>query len=222
MRVFGPPPRHEADSLNDRVGVAAGFGAGLVGIRFLIRGAIRFGVGRRIARLGRIGAGEVHGGVGFIVLMGPTSRSVDFSPQGLLEKVLTPSVVHSQICPLGAEDWDAFCACSADCCAVGSRSGLCAAAAVGAAGAAAGDAEAACETGGGVDCTATIGSGRRGDAVRLDDTAVMATATAVADRAPNIQGSKSRSLFMGPSSSAAQRIEMNIRQLSGAIDREMD
>jgi hypothetical protein len=32
-----------------------------------------------------------------MVLMGPTSSSVDFSPQGLLENVLTPLVLHAQI-----------------------------------------------------------------------------------------------------------------------------
>jgi hypothetical protein len=39
-------------------------------------------------------------GVGAIVLMGRTLTSEDFSPQGLLEKVLTPLVTHSQIWPL--------------------------------------------------------------------------------------------------------------------------
>lgn len=37
-----------------------------------------------------------------IVLIGPNSRSEDFSPHGLLEKVFWPLVVHSQICPTGA------------------------------------------------------------------------------------------------------------------------
>ncbi len=37
-----------------------------------------------------------------MVLMGPTSSRVDFSPQGLFEKVLTPRVLHSQIWPLSA------------------------------------------------------------------------------------------------------------------------
>ena len=36
-------------------------------------------------------------GVAFIVLIGRTSMRVDFSPQGLLENVFNPFVVHSQI-----------------------------------------------------------------------------------------------------------------------------
>jgi hypothetical protein len=45
-----------------------------------------------------------------MVLIGPTSRSADFSPQGLSEKVLTPLVVHSQIRPLGSDDGELICA----------------------------------------------------------------------------------------------------------------
>jgi hypothetical protein len=40
--------------------------------------------------------------VASIVLIGPNSRSEDFSPHGLFEKVFWPLVVHSQICPGGA------------------------------------------------------------------------------------------------------------------------
>jgi hypothetical protein len=36
-------------------------------------------------------------GVACIVLIGRTAMRVDFSPQGLLEKVFMPFVVHSQI-----------------------------------------------------------------------------------------------------------------------------
>jgi hypothetical protein len=40
--------------------------------------------------------------VASIVLTGPTSINVALSPQGLLENVLMPLVVHAQIWPLGA------------------------------------------------------------------------------------------------------------------------
>src|ERR1700733_5605111 len=46
-----------------------------------------------------------------MVLMGPTSSSVDFSPQGLLEKVFTPLVIHSQMCPGLTSGSTAVCAC---------------------------------------------------------------------------------------------------------------
>ena len=42
-------------------------------------------------------------GIGSILLIGPISRSVDFSPHGLSEKVFRPFIVHSQIWRFGSE-----------------------------------------------------------------------------------------------------------------------
>jgi hypothetical protein len=61
-----------------------------------------------------------------MVLIGPTSSSVDFSPQGLLEKVFTPFVVQTQICPACVSGWTAACLGGAadTCAASGSETGV--------------------------------------------------------------------------------------------------
>src|SRR5580698_3665549 len=137
-----------------------------------------------------------------MVLTGPTSSNVDFSPQGLLEKVFTPLVVHSHICPGCTSGATAVCACVDG----GAESGCvagevaCATAAIGCTGAGAGA--------GGVEARA---GGAKVGASRWVDTAAKATAIAAADRPPRIQGSKSRSLFMRRLSSAAQQERMKMR-----------
>jgi hypothetical protein len=130
-----------------------------------------------------------------MVLIGPTSSSVDFSPQGLLEKVFTPLVVHAQIRPLAASGSTAVCASSGGGTGAAAESGSVAgeaACAVVAVGKVVGEA-AGCAT----------ASGGEVGAARCVETAAKATAMAAADRPPKIQGSKSRSFFMSRLSSAA-------------------
>jgi len=134
-----------------------------------------------------------------MVLIGPTSSSVDFSPQGLLEKVFTPLVVHAQIRPLAASGSTAVCASSGGGTGAAAESGsvageaACAVVAVGkVVGKVVGEA---------AGCAAA--SGGEVGAARCVETAAKATAMAAADRPPKIQGSKSRSFFMSRLSSAA-------------------
>src|SRR5580698_5899065 len=147
-----------------------------------------------------------------MVLTGPTSSNVDFSPQGLLEKVFTPLVVHSQICPGCTSGATAVCACVDR----GAESGCvagevaCATAAIGCTGAGAVGARAGGVGSGAAGCAART-CGAKVGASRWVDTAAKATAIAAADRPPRIQGSKSRSLFMSRLSSAAQQERMKMR-----------
>src|SRR5580700_8131919 len=128
--------------------------------------------------------------------MGPTSSSVEFSPQGLLEKVFTPLVVHSQICPA--------CTCGSTAVCAGGVEGL-GAESVNVAGNAAGG------PGCGADCDVAVAGNSCGTRARAAaaggakvasalwvETAAKATAMAAADRPPKIQGSKSRSLYIPP------------------------
>ena len=159
-------------------------------------------------------------------LIGPTSSSVDFSPQGLLEKVFTPLVRHSQICP-GTCGWAAVCTgggegLSAESgCAVGGEAcgGVCGAAcAVTCAGACA-------VVGAGRTCGAGSRAAATGGKVasgRCVETAAKATAMAAADRPPKIQGSKSRSFFMIRLSSAAREVGVKIRIVLYRCNRRSD
>jgi hypothetical protein len=132
-----------------------------------------------------------------MVLIGPTSSSVDFSPQGLLEKVFTPLVVHSQICPPDTSGATAACVCggadgAAEFGSAADESAVDSGAAEGA-----GKVVVA-----GAACAATTCGATTGSALCVE-AAAKATAMAAADRPPKIQGSKSRSLFIRRLSSAA-------------------
>ena len=156
-----------------------------------------------------------------MVLIGPTSSSVDVSPQGLLEKVLMPFVVHTQIWPPCASGWTAACIGAGAGASAGSgwETGADTGADSGAIAAGVGDAGGADEASG---CDASTAGGLFGLAVLLVEIAVNATATAVADRPPSIQGSKSRSFFMPGLSSALPASGMNIATVSRLLDHEMD
>src|SRR5580704_12213569 len=119
-------------------------------------------------------------------LIGPTSSSVDFSPQGLLEKVFTPLVRHSQICP-------GTCGSAAVC--TGGGEGLSAESGCAASGAVCGGACAvtcagACAMGAGSTCGGSCAAATGGKVAsgRCVETAAKATAMAAADRPPKIQG----------------------------------
>ena len=125
------------------------------------------------------------------MLIGPTSSRVDFSPQGLFEKVFTPRVVHSQIWPLsaagsgaagivGAGTPDAGVAAGSD--AMGTRIGS---------GLGGGAGVASRETGNdGSRAAATAGVCRLQVAEDLVETAVMASAAPATNKAPRIHGSR--------------------------------
>jgi hypothetical protein len=154
-----------------------------------------------------------------MVLIGPTSSNVDFSPHGLLEKVLTPFVVHTQIWPPDASGGTAACigAGTGACAGSGSETGAdigadSGATAAGVAGA--GDADGADD--------ASAAGGAFSLAVLLVEIAVNATATAVADRPPSMKGSKSRSFFICRLSSAVPENGMNIATVSRLLDHGTD
>ncbi|MEO7206426.1 MAG: hypothetical protein ABI356_12400 [Steroidobacteraceae bacterium] len=137
-----------------------------------------------------------------MVLIGPTSSSVDFSPQGLLEKVFTPLVVHTQIRPAAACGSTAVCASSGPGTGAASESGRAGAEAVCAF-------VAVSKLGGNVVGETADGAAASGGelgAARCIETAAKATAMAAADRLPKIQGSNSRSFFMSRLSSTAMNI----------------
>jgi hypothetical protein len=124
--------------------------------------------------------------VGSIVLIGPNSRSEDFSPQGLFENVFWPFVVHSHICPA------ATCGCAKGCTAL-----ACGVAPGGAAGdnCSAGNCGNGlvdiAETAGRISAIAGLAAGKVFGAVRLLEPTVTATAIAAVEIAPKIQGARS-------------------------------
>jgi hypothetical protein len=122
--------------------------------------------------------------VGSIVLIGPNSRSEDFSPQGLFENVFWPFVVHSHICPA------AICGCVIGCTAWACTAG----------GAVGGNCSAVncgdglwgvTEAAGTIAAIAGLGGGRVFGADRLFEPTVIATAIAAVEIPPKIQGARS-------------------------------
>jgi len=156
------------------------------------------------------------------VLIGRTAMSVDFSPQGLLENVFIPFVVHSQICPLCAGGSALSCDCalikgagsgSATDAVTGSRAvaGVAVAAVaivVEVAGASRGG-----DTGVDVTClVAALAGGKLVGTVLLGEAIVMTAATAATENPPKIQTSKWFLFFMDRLSSAAQTSATYLKQ----------
>jgi hypothetical protein len=146
-----------------------------------------------------------------MVLIARTASREDFSPQGLLENVLTPLVTHCQIWPL----------CTAGSCAwaagggtvsgsgteVGTTAGAAATVATAGSVATAAALEAAGNDGefGAAACALAAPSGDKlGAAVLPAEATVMTTATAATDSPPKTQGSKPVWFFMARLSSPDQ------------------
>ena len=158
-------------------------------------------------------------GVGFMVLMARTSSRDDFSPQGLLENVLTPLITHCQIWPFCTSGSTIACAWggAAGSAAV-SGSGTEAGATVGAAatvatGASVAKVAAVAEAGADVTCVLVAPTGGELGAADLwAEATVMTTAIVATDSPPTIQGSRSVWLFMGGLSSRDQPSAVNINK----------
>lgn len=123
------------------------------------------------------------------MLTGPSSRSADFSPQGLFENVFWPFVIHSQIWPA------ATTGCVNDCMAGASGWGCAVVAAANVSangGAGSGGADAI----GNIFPIAELGARRAFGAVRLLEPRVIASAIAAVAIAPRIQGARSLYLSM--------------------------
>jgi hypothetical protein len=151
-----------------------------------------------------------------MVLMGPISSRVDFSPQGLFEKVLTPRVVHSQIWPLST-----------------AGSGVAGTGDAGGAGSAAAGRRVPSGRGGAVVASRETGNDGPGAAaiaggcrLKVEDdlveTAVMASATPATNKVPRIHGSRSRSLFTDSLSSPRSGAGGNSPPERGPRDRQKD
>lgn len=158
-----------------------------------------------------------------MVLMARNSSRDDFSPQGLLENVLTPLVMHCQIWPLctaGSAVACAWVACSGAVSESGTEAGITAgAAATVATGAPV--ATVAAVAGAGEDsesradatCAVAAPGGLRLGATGLPaEATVMTTATTATDSPPKIQGSRSVWFFMGRLSSRGQVSAANINK----------
>ena len=139
-----------------------------------------------------------------MVLIERTSSRVDLSPQGLLEKVLTPLVTHCQIWPLctaGSCPWDAGGGTvSGSDTEAGTTAG--AAATVATAGSVATVAALAAagndgEFGAAAGALAAPSGDKLGAAVLPAEATVMTTATAATDSPPKTQGSKPVWFFIG-------------------------
>jgi len=165
-----------------------------------------------------------------MVLIARTSIRDDFSPQGLLENVLTPLVMHCQIWPFcaGGSDvpraWAVVCAwvaCSGAVSESGTEAGItagAAATAVVSVGTVATLVEVAGpgndgESGADVTCAVAAPTGDKlGAAVLPVEATVMTTATAATDSPPKIQGSRSVWFFMGRLSSRGRASAANINK----------
>jgi hypothetical protein len=121
------------------------------------------------------------------VLIGPNSRSEDFSPQGLFENVFWPFVIHSHICPAAicgcvigcrAWAWTAGGAVGGNCSAVNCGDGL----------------RDIAEAAGTIAAIAGLGAGRVFGADRLFEPTVIAIAIAAVEIPPKIQGARSLNL----------------------------
>src|ERR1700722_7179750 len=143
-----------------------------------------------------------------MVLIGPTSRSVDLPPHGLPAKVFWPLMVHSQIW-LAADGWLGDCAGRGVAAKVGTVIG----------------------TGGGVGAgeLSTVAWGNRcavgwpddrklGAAILLIEATVIASATVAIERPPRIHGRRSRSLSMAGLSHDAAARGANMTNCRGMLE----